>query len=219
MLMVPATHGVLTSLPPGYTNLTYRGITFPSNRLPGSLPLTANRCCIVAMDCGSGSPTTMTVNGVAATKIIDNGTDFSAGAIWLGLFAARVGTTDSISFPGSYEIVTDAQAAFSLWEVYMTSIVAHSTGHGFNPSSLAPLALSGVTIPTNGFAVLLGSSYGGAGFGNIASVDQGFVMHVGDQQVADAQVTTAFSGTVTVTWSGGTPPASAILASFAGDGS
>jgi hypothetical protein len=227
MLMAPAMHGVIGGV--AYSNFAYRSYVFnvsPNGQLHGPcLAPAIGRYCIIGVHSYGGPIATagVYINGIAVTAVMNNLTDVqNFGVDWQGFFIAHVGTTDNANHNGGYDISlgggggeSSISGSAAIWDVYMTSAVAHSksSNSAYVPASL-PVA--GVTIPGPGFAILIGV----AAYQNISAVNQGFTSHA-DNLSADVQKTTPFSGTVTVTFAGSEveSPGSVLIASFAGDGS
>jgi hypothetical protein len=226
---------------PGYTNLTPVGaVSLPTGAATASgtiagplLPLTASRYVIAILlyqeQVGIGVPSAVTVNGVAMTNIIGNAADVSAqhNLLYIGIFVAAVGTQNNATNDGGYDVTVTSsspllkinQLQVMLWNVNMSSMVAHSTAHAFDASGTihATLAITGVTVPANGFALLTGITFGSV---NITAANQGFLVDtMSGLSCYLTQGASPFSGTVTATFGFGDNYGSAILASFAGDGS
>lgn len=226
---------ISTPLPPGVFNATYVGIASSGSTGIGSvsfalggtgLPQAEDRFFIGALryvDDTHLAPASVTMNGVTATKLVDNVGD-STFIYTLAIYVANIGTTsDSSGKPGCDFVVIASSGAtittcsFSGWMTNMASGVAHSTTHAYDGSGSVhnTLAIPGVDIPANGFAVLLGDNYNH----NVSTVgvDQGFA-RPDPPPIYARTLATAFTGTATLTWSGNQLYSSAIMASFAGDG-
>ena len=187
-----------------------------------TLPKQVNRVVIVGLrySISAGTPAAaVTINGVIATKIIDNGIDYATVGFYLALYAARVGLADDANADNGYDItITDPNASdgsclLSVWNVIMPSVVAHSTAHQLQGSSSTTLVMPSVTIPANGFSVLLVMGLGASSF----TVDSGYPA-TPDQVTTGVEKVAAFSGAVTITWNTTPFLGSGIVASWAGDG-
>jgi len=158
-----------------YSGLAFLGSNSTNNgggwtiNLPGTgAALSASRYIIVLVGNGrtandiilndGGTPTsvTLTVNGIAATKVVDNISDGDAnyGGCWI----CNVGTHDDVGSDGGYDIhLTSVNGNTGLlvgaYFVSMSSATKHSVAHKYNSGGTLTTAITGATIPANGFAI------------------------------------------------------------------
>jgi hypothetical protein len=238
MLTLPLSLGAGGISKPKYKNLQFvagssiptsgTGVAVTSNVGIGiAAAPQANRVCILGYyyieDFNSTPPSATYINGIAASNMVWT---VGAGNVLIQIVACLVGATDDSTANGGYDIeIVDTSnllysqsVQYAVWDVIMPNITEHNATFAANGSGFSTDVLPSMTIPSNGFSVLIG--YSGAGLG-IASVDTGFVVETARSvnYAAHATTTSSFSGNITVTWNNSSGAGLAAVASWAGDGS